>query len=87
MKCATTAPPGTPANRAKAGGDGVVKSSVEQCDDAKLDGSYDGFAKGCVLGPRCGDGIVQSADGEECDDKNRKNGDGCDANYEKKKVS
>jgi cysteine-rich repeat protein len=57
-----------------------VQSSVEQCDDGKLDGAYDGCAKGCKLGPHCGDGVVQADAGEDCDDRNRKPGDGCDPN-------
>jgi fibro-slime domain-containing protein len=67
-------------------GDGIVQSAVEACDDGVLDGSYDGCAKGCVLGPHCGDGVVQASNGEECDDRNRKTGDGCDANCRKEAV-
>jgi cysteine-rich repeat protein len=32
----------------------------------------------CTLGPHCGDGVL-SSDFEECDDGNRSNNDGCDA--------
>ncbi|MEO8906138.1 MAG: DUF4215 domain-containing protein [Polyangiaceae bacterium] len=34
---------------------------------------------GCVLGPRCGDGIVQTDQGETCDDGNNVKRDGCSA--------
>jgi fibro-slime domain-containing protein len=57
-------------------GDGLVQSQ-EQCDDGKNDGGYGACAPKCVLGPRCGDGKVQKDDGEECDDGNRVNRDGC----------
>jgi cysteine-rich repeat protein len=33
----------------------------------------------CRLGPHCGDGIVQMDAGEQCDDGNHVNGDGCNA--------
>ncbi len=48
-------------------GDGI-KTPDEQCDDGVNDGSYGKCAPGCKLGPRCGDTVLQSADGEECDD-------------------
>lgn len=31
------------------------------------------------LGARCGDGVVQTDRGEQCDDNNTTSGDGCDA--------
>ena len=49
----------------------------EQCDDGVNDGGYGECAAGCKLGPRCGDGKLQAGTGEECDDGNAKNGDGC----------
>jgi len=58
-------------------GDGEVQAAYEQCDDGTNDGSYGKCAPKCVLGPRCGDGKVQGDAGEECDDGNRKNRDGC----------
>lgn len=63
-------------------GDGIVQFDAgEECDlGAELnDGSYDGCAPTCVLGPRCGDGERQLdlESPEECDDGNRRNGDGC----------
>ncbi|MEZ4223942.1 MAG: DUF4215 domain-containing protein [Polyangiaceae bacterium] len=48
-------------------GDGI-KTPDEQCDDGKNDGSYGSCAPGCKLGPRCGDGSLQAAEGEACDD-------------------
>lgn len=59
-------------------GDGRVDAG-EQCDDGVNDGGYGQCARGCVLGPRCGDGFVQDASGEECDDGNSEDRDGCSA--------
>jgi len=59
-------------------GDGVVTSD-ERCDDGTNDGSYGACGPDCLtLGPHCGDGLVQAAQGEQCDDGNREPGDGCD---------
>jgi cysteine-rich repeat protein len=61
-------------------GDSVVDPSVgEQCDDGVNDNAYGGCTDACKLGPRCGDGEVNGG-GEECDDRNRTNGDGCNLN-------
>ena len=60
-------------------GDGI-KTKFEACDDGEPDGGAGGYnqcAPGCVLGPRCGDGVVDAEYGEECDDGNLVNGDGC----------
>jgi fibro-slime domain-containing protein len=58
-------------------GDGVVDAIFgERCDDGLNDNSYGGCSDTCGLGPRCGDGEVNGG-GEECDDGNRINGDGC----------
>jgi cysteine-rich repeat protein len=58
-------------------GDGVVASN-ELCDDGKNDGSYGGCMPGCkARGARCGDGVVQADKGEQCDDGNTDNNDGC----------
>ncbi len=46
--------------------DGVL-SFGEECDDGVNDGGYGECGAGCVLGPFCGDGIVQSDFGETCD--------------------
>lgn len=58
-------------------GDSVVNGS-EICDDGVNDGGYGQCAPACKLGPYCGDGKLDS-DNEQCDDGNRKNGDGCSA--------
>jgi len=57
-------------------GDGI-KTKNEACDDGMNTGGYGKCAAGCVLGPRCGDGTVQAAQGEQCDDGNLVDGDGC----------
>jgi cysteine-rich repeat protein len=62
-------------------GNGILEVE-ETCDDGtSLNGQY-GYCKAdCSgLGPRCGDGIIQSGDGEECDDGNISSGDGCNSN-------
>jgi fibro-slime domain-containing protein len=48
-------------------GDGMIEGT-EECDDGSNKGGYNECAPGCVLGPRCGDGVVQTEDGEVCDD-------------------
>ncbi len=48
-------------------GDGI-KTPDEACDDGKNDGSYGSCTPDCKPGPSCGDGTLQAADGEECDD-------------------
>jgi fibro-slime domain-containing protein len=48
-------------------GDGMVGPG-EECDDGINRGGYNECGSGCVLGPRCGDGIKQEDFGEECDD-------------------
>jgi fibro-slime domain-containing protein len=48
-------------------GDGMVGPG-EECDDGHNTGAYNQCGPGCVLGPRCGDGVVQKEDGEVCDD-------------------
>jgi fibro-slime domain-containing protein len=48
-------------------GDGMVGPG-EECDDGHNTGAYNQCGPGCVLGPRCGDGVVQKDDGEVCDD-------------------
>lgn len=48
-------------------GDAIL-SFGEECDDGNNDGGYGECEAGCVLGPFCGDGIVQAEFGEDCDD-------------------
>ncbi|WP_395827963.1 DUF4215 domain-containing protein [Archangium violaceum] len=59
-------------------GNGIIDAG-EQCDDGVNDGGYGQCAPGCVLGARCGDGIVQTGNGEQCDDGNTTSHDGCSA--------
>ena len=65
-------------------GDGI-KTRTEACDDgsAKNTGGYGKCNADCTLGPRCGDGILQADQGEQCDDGNLVNGDGCSATCKK----
>ena len=50
-------------------GDGIVNGS-ETCDNGpdNSDTAYGGCTTKCVFGPYCGDGNVDKAQGEECDD-------------------
>ncbi|RKH52498.1 DUF4215 domain-containing protein [Corallococcus aberystwythensis] len=57
-------------------GNGVLDPG-EECDDGSNPGGYGRCAPGCLLGLRCGDGVVQYELGEECDDGNSVSGDGC----------
>ncbi len=59
-------------------GDGI-KTKDEACDDGTNAGGYGACAPGCVLGPRCGDGVVDGDHGEQCDDGNLLGADGCSA--------
>jgi cysteine-rich repeat protein len=58
----------------------VQDEEGEQCDDQVNRSLYNGCAPGCLRAPRCGDGIVQPAHGEQCDlgeDANVGGYDGC----------
>jgi fibro-slime domain-containing protein len=58
-------------------GDKKVDSLAgEECDEGDNRGGYAHCTADCHLGPRCGDGEVQSGD-EECDDGNLIGNDGC----------
>ena len=54
-------------------GDGKTQSPQEQCDDGANDGSYGTCGDptmplpNCGASPRCGDGVVQDAYGEQCE--------------------
>jgi cysteine-rich repeat protein len=59
-------------------GDGFVNPIYEVCDDGINDGSYGGCQPGCqAFGFFCGDGTLNYANGEECDDGNNINTDNC----------
>ena len=60
-------------------GDGRIQSN-EQCDDAARNSDLPGALcrTTCMLA-RCGDGIADAPQGEQCDDGNREAGDGCNA--------
>jgi cysteine-rich repeat protein len=47
-------------------GDGVV-NGTEACDDGVNDGTYGTCNPDCTPAPRCGDRVVQTAYGEECE--------------------
>ena len=65
-------------------GNSIVDSG-EQCDVPGETGVYSQTIAGrqctasCNFGPYCGDGILQTVHGEECDDGNNDNGDFCSA--------
>ena len=65
-------------------GNGIVDSS-EECDVPGETGLYSQTIAGrqcnasCFFGPYCGDGILQTAFAEQCDDGNTIDGDGCDS--------
>ncbi len=55
-------------------GDGEIDSRFEQCDDGVANAAlssgqvpYAACGNNCVLGPRCGDRVVQATEGEQCD--------------------
>ncbi|ATB30194.1 DUF4215 domain-containing protein [Melittangium boletus] len=50
----------------------------EECDEGANNGAGE-CSRTCMRGPRCGDGIVQTEVGEQCDDGNTVNGDGCNS--------
>lgn len=65
-------------------GDGVV-TAPEECDAPGETGEYSTSIAGrqcnsvCEFGPYCGDGVLQTVYGEECDDSNNTDGDFCAA--------
>jgi fibro-slime domain-containing protein len=66
--------------------DGIYEVAVFQAERHTSESSYRLTLRGfnpprseCAWG-QCGDGVVQAAFGEECDDGNRVSGDGCDVN-------
>jgi len=90
-------PPGEPCVRVSQCGNKRIEPG-EDCDDGNTDGD-DGCDDRCQLeggwvcpvpgqpcksAPRCGDGVVQTANGEACDDGAQKDGDGCSADCKTK---
>lgn len=59
-------------------GDGIIAAG-EQCDNGTENntGGFNGCSSECKLGAFCGDGIVQEADGEKCDDADPNAPSGC----------
>lgn len=57
-------------------GDGEVGRPVEDCDEGG--GESETCDEDCTT-PTCGDGLVNEAAGEECDDGRQEDGDGCSA--------
>ncbi len=59
-------------------GDGTRVADCEECDDgaANSNTTPDACRTDCTL-PRCGDGVADLAHGEECDDGNDQQCDGC----------
>ncbi len=66
-------------------GDGI-KTRFEACDDGSNLGGYGRCNPGCLLGARCGDGVIQRDAGEACDDGNKSGGDGCSATCQNEQV-
>ena len=67
-------------------GNAIVEAPIEVCDDGTNNGQYSSSTTGrsCLpscsgYGAYCGDGILQPAFGEQCDDSNNTSGDGCSA--------
>lgn len=66
-------------------GDFIVQAPAEDCDVPGETGTYSTTIVGrqctpiCEWGPYCGDGILQTLHGEQCDDGNNVDGDFCGA--------
>jgi MYXO-CTERM domain-containing protein len=58
-------------------GDGAIGRPVEDCDEGGA-GETAECDEDCTV-PTCGDGLVNEAAGEECDDARQEDGDGCSA--------
>jgi cysteine-rich repeat protein len=59
-------------------GDGFVRTGVEQCDLGNANSNTpDATCRLDCTSRRCGDGIIDVAHGEQCDDHNAASGDGC----------
>lgn len=55
-------------------GDGIVQAGLEACDAS---GAQTALCEWNCTSPSCGDGILNAAAGEDCDDANLQDGDGC----------
>lgn len=65
-------------------GNAIVEPPLEACDDGTNNGLYATSTAGrnclpscAAFAPYCGDGILQPLYGEQCDDSNNTDGDGC----------
>src|SRR5262249_35755007 len=56
-------------------GDGFVQAGVEQCDDGAFNSTLPNACRPGCIKPACHDGVVDN--GEQCDDANRDDTDGC----------
>jgi hypothetical protein len=62
-------------------GDGKLHAGVEACDDGPANSDFYGSACGtdCAPPARCGDGIIQADEGEECEPDPADDAQACDA--------
>jgi cysteine-rich repeat protein len=69
-------------------GDGITQPAREGCDDGtELNtGEYGGCTDDCQLAPFCGDNHLDVDEGEQCDDGNRNNFDGCSTSCQNEAV-
>ena len=82
-QCDNGAGNGTPGNSCSSScqlaplcGDGIKQAS-EQCDDGVRNGTATSICSAQCTVTACGDGVADVSTGEQCDDGNKINGDGC----------